>query len=1031
MFLTKEKLKNRLKEVHPNIYREKIPITGWLKKEDITKEMKLPPAVDDSWEPISTGDYWEGRDCYFWFYTELQVPNFSRSDQFALIFDFGNTGLANLGGFESLLFIDDSPYQGVDTYHQETFLDYEKHSGKKISLSFKAWSGLEGGGPKESQKHLFNSADCAYLDSPTKDFFYLSDNLLETIETLGDKSPEVPNYLRILNHAWNLVDLTEKGSEDFYRTINEANDYLQEKITTIPKQTPVTISAIGHTHIDVAWLWRLKHTREKAARSFSTVLKLMEEYPEYTFLQTQPQIYAYIKEDYPELYERIKQRVAEGRWEVDGAMWLESDCNIPSGESLVRQILLGKQFIKEEFGRESKYLWLPDVFGYSWALPQILKKSGIDTFMTTKISWSQYNQMPHDTFNWRGIDGTEILTHFITTPEPQRLGDPSFSVRYTYNGFLQPLVVNGTYENYHDKEVNQELLLAYGYGDGGGGVNRVMLENRRQMDKIASLPNVKMTRADDYFERLHQTVNETDSYVHTWDGELYLEYHRGTYTSEGRNKKYNRKLELLLRNTEIIHSLEKTNGKHYPKNELKEIWKILARNQFHDIIPGSSIEEVYQDSTIEYETALKNLTALVALPNEEDVNISFFNTTNWERSEWLKLPEKMKTAIVIDENEQPLKLLDLHDGRYVWLEKMAPLHRKNYQIQQSNQSDSLPVIQKMNQLETAIYIIEWNQEGHLTRIFDKKAQREVLAEGALGNQLQIFEDKPLEFDAWDIDLFYQQKMKVLSADTIRVLVNREEAIEVEFIYHFGKSIIKQVMRVFNDSRRIDFITTVDWEARQCLLKAAFPVSVRSTEATYDIQYGNVKRPTHWNTSWDQAKFETVGHQWADLSETNYGVSLLNDCKYGYDIKDNVLRLSLLKGAIFPNPVADIGHHEFTYSLYPHEGTVLESATILNAWQLNDPIMLLAETAEQSKPLFEFYGDSRFMIDAIKEAEDGSGIILRIHDYSGGRQQLEITPTFNFSAVFETNLMEEVEEPEVELSTVTLYPYEVKTLLFKN
>lgn len=1029
MFFTKDKILKRIEELHPFIYRNRKPILNWKMQEDPTKELKYPSELLDNWQPIQAGDNWEGRDSYYWFKTDFDVPAFGEDERFAMIFDFGKTGLANLGGFESLLFIDGKPYQGVDTFHKETFLKYDIHSGKTISLVFKAWSGLEAGGPERVQKHLFEYADYAILDEPMKELYYLADNLLGTLVALGDEAAETAIYTRILNTAFNFVDFSYPGSEEFYQSTAKAWEYLEAEVQKLPKNSPVTVDVVGHTHIDVAWLWRLKHTREKAARSFSTVLRLMDEYPEYIFLQTQPQIYEYIKEDYPEIFAKIKERVAEGRWEIEGAMWLEADCNIPSGEALVRQIMLGKNFIKTEFNKDSKYLWLPDVFGYSWALPQILKKSGIDTFMTTKISWNQYNQMPHDTFNWRGIDGTEILTHFITTPEPGRLGDPSFYTRYTYNGFLQPNVIKGIYDNYHDKELNQDLLLAYGYGDGGGGVNRVMLENRRQMDKIAGLPNVKTSSAGDYFDRLHDTVESSEDYVHLWDGELYLEYHRGTYTSQAKNKNFNRRLELSLRNAEVINVARKLeNQTEYPAKDLKDAWKVLARNQFHDIIPGSSIKEVYEDSDIEYQDALDSVAEIMNLHCEDDNQFRVYNTTGWNRTEWLKLPEELHGKIILDEQDVPQAVTTTHDGSYLYVEDLASLSSRVYKVAGSAEVSTNKQVTN-NEVETEFYVVKWSEEGYLLSLYDKVAQREILAPGAKGNQLILFEDKPLEFDAWDIDIFYNQKGKELKATAAKVMTANEEVTEITFEYEFCKSTLQQVMRIFANSRRIDFVTKVDWQERQQLLKVAFPVDVRATEATYDIQYGNVKRPTHWNTSWDMAKFETVAHHWADLSEFNYGISLLNDCKYGYDIKDNTMRLTLLKGAVYPNPEADLGEHEFTYSIYPHDGAFLETEMIQAAWALNDPLLVGNEDL-LAKPLFTFSGNDYVEIDAIKEAEDKSGIVLRIHDYSGGRQEIAIKPTFEFTSVSETNLMEEKMDSEINLDKVTLAPFEVKTLYFQ-
>lgn len=401
----------------------------------------------------------------------------------------------------------------MDSNHQEVFLE-DGAAGRELDFTFRLWSGLNGDGQLIPQEHKIKRAELAYLDESADNLYYTGRAALGTIKQLPDSQIQKHELLADLNKAFNLLDWSRPGSAAFYASVQEAESSLLADLSRLEQEHPVTVTAIGHTHIDVAWLWRLTHTREKAARSFSTVLRLMKEFPEYIFLQTQPQLYAYIKQDYPEIYQEIKQRVEEGRWEAGGAMWLEADCNLTSGESLVRQILYGTKFFREEFGVDCKYLWLPDVFGYSWALPQILRKSGIDTFMTTKISWSQYNRMPHDTFQWRGIDGSEVLTHFITTPE----GPESGAWYYTYNGLIEPFSVQGIWEQYRDKNLNRELLLSYGYGDGGGGVNREMLEMRRRLDSMPGLPQVKTGRAAEYFERLHETIDATEEYVHTWDG---------------------------------------------------------------------------------------------------------------------------------------------------------------------------------------------------------------------------------------------------------------------------------------------------------------------------------------------------------------------------------------------------------------------------------------------------------------------------------------------------------------------------------
>ena len=600
MFLTERKLDRRITEIREYSYRDVKNLEEFAVCEDTQGVVNPVVPVDFSgWDTIHTGDCWSGRDRYLWMHKEITIPEEWKGRRVVGVFDFGNTGAGNNSGFEAMCYINEKPYQGVDVNHKEVFFPEELY-GTTFSLTFRLWSGLEGGGVPREQEHRINRADLACLDEQVDDFYYLGMLTLDTVQNLEDGNPIKYDLRNALDEACLLIDWSYPGSDAFYESVHKADTLLNEKIDAMDKQSLVKVKCVGHTHIDMAWLWRLKHTHEKASRSFSTVLRMMEMFPEYIFLQTQPQLYEYIKEDFPEIYAEIKKRVEEGRWEVDGGMWVEADCNLTSGESLTRQILIGSKFIKDEFGKEVEYLWLPDVFGYSWALPQILKKSGIDMFMTTKISWNQFNRMPHDTFRWKGMDGSEVLTHFITTPEPWNEPGSWF---YTYNGLLTAKTVKGVWDAYSEKEMNKELLISYGYGDGGGGVNRDLLERRRRINKIPGLPSLETSTAGEYFKDLKETVKNTDKYVHTWDGELYLEYHRGTYTSQGYNKRMNRKMELLYRRAEWLSAMQaarKGDLSLAEQEALTEGWKLILTNQFHDIIPGSSIHEVYEDSRKDY-----------------------------------------------------------------------------------------------------------------------------------------------------------------------------------------------------------------------------------------------------------------------------------------------------------------------------------------------------------------------------------------------------------------------------------------------
>ncbi|OBZ09490.1 alpha-mannosidase [Bacillus sp. FJAT-26390] len=1043
MFFLEDKIKARLDEMEPLRYRDGVKIPEFRFLEDEKGEIgTFPPNDEEAWSIIETGSRWEGRDKYAWLSCEVDIPKCWTGKKLVGRFDFGKTDEGTNSGFESLLFLHGQPYQGVDANHKEVFLPVQE-AGNKLRLDFRLWSGLEGGGPKTVQAHRLKMAEISWLDESADDYYYTVKAALETVLVLPAVQPERHQLLKAIDRSLREVEWQNRESEDFYRSIDAALTILKEELGRIEKHSRITVTCVGHTHIDVAWLWRLKHTREKIARSFSTVLRLMEQYPDYVFLQTQPQLYAYIKEDYPEIYARIRERVAEGRWEAAGGMWLEADCNIPSGESLVRQVLFGTRFLEDEFGKACTYLWLPDVFGYSWALPQILKKSGIDRFMTTKISWNQFNRIPHDTFTWRGMDGSEIMAHFITTPEP---GHGKDSWMYTYNGRLTAYEAYHIWDNYRDKEINEELLLSYGYGDGGGGVNREMLEMRRRLDEMPGLPHVKTGTAGDYFERLKETIDETTQYVHTWDGELYLEYHRGTYTSQANVKRMNRKLELGYREGEWLSafaSLLEGNWGKYAQQQINDGWRIILRNQFHDIIPGSSIQEVYEDAAAEYGEAQALISDVrseaLRLMTDADANsYTVFNGSTWEREDLLEIESPAHgSGVWID---QEGKELAAHKGQEGWsvLVKVPAMGYTQIRFipKPAEGSQTTCFAFTESGLETPFYKMAWNEQGQLTNIWDKELRRNVLKKDGRGNVLRVFEDKPLAFDAWDIDIFYKEKMKEVTAlESAELLESGPLYAIVRFRWTYNRSSLVQDMKVYSQNRRIDFVTNVDWQEQSQLLKAAFEVDVRSTEATYDIQYGNVKRPTHWNTSWDLARFEVVGHQWADLSERGFGVSLLNDCKYGYDIKDNVLSLSLIKSANFPDPEQDIGLHQFTYSLLPHKGDWYEGGTVAAAWNLNNPLTSHPGTASHTpKSLFKLSADG-VMIDAVKKAEDEDMVIIRLHDYSGSRSEMTIESDLDIVSWQECNLMEKpIGELNLGPAIATAFtPYEIKTfaVVFKE
>ncbi|WP_082397654.1 alpha-mannosidase [Lacticaseibacillus camelliae] len=792
------------------------------------------------------------------------------------------------------------------------------------------------------------------------------------------------------------------------------------------------VDAIGQTHIDVAWLWRYRHTREKARRSFATALRLMDRYPDFKFFYSTPQVHKFVEEDDPEMFKQIQARAAEGRWEPDGGTWLEPDTNLPSGEALVRQFLYGTRYFEEKFHHKQTVMWLPDVFGYSYALPQIMRGFGIQRFVTIKISWNDTNRMPHDLFMWTGLDGSRVLTQFLTTVERTEDYSQSKVWNYTYNGEISPHVVMGSYHEYKDKDKSNVLLMPYGFGDGGGGPTKEMIENLHVIDKLPGLPHAKNKTVADFFSDLEQSVKDNEETYPEWNGELYLEFHRGTYTSQAKTKRNNRKLELALRRAEILATtalVEK--GTPYPKKAFDRAWEILLRNQFHDVLPGSAIGEAYEDVDKLYAEAFDLVAKIIADRTTETTGIELSNPLLGATTQAF-VPEKrqgeFKTAdgTAVEAKRQGAGYL-LPDVTVPAFGTTALTFTPTGEAPAAMQSNA-------NQIETPHYLVKWNAAGQLTSVFDKDNDREAIKTGGLGNVLTVYEDRPTSFSNWNIDADYPEKSRVLSAESITTY-QEDAGYRVVFKYQFDQSTVTQTLILANESRRLDFKTTADWHQHELLLRTSFDLNVLTDQATYDIQFGNIQRSVARNTSWEQAKFEVVGHQWADMSQRNFGVALLNDCKYGYAATDRGLSLSLIKCGVYPDTDADQGLHEFTYSLLPHRGDFIEGQVAEEAAKLNDPVVVRQHAASGLKPLFTFANADAVQVDAIKASEDGNAVILRVHNNTPGDTRFTVKPTFDFASAEQVQLDESpvaaLTAGEDETFSLILKPFEIKTVAFKR
>ena len=870
-------------------------------------------ATDIPWEKYPYGFYWGKNDTWYRFRTVLTMPEEYDGKRVRCRLLVGREGKGISINPQFLVRVNGKIVQALDANHYTFDVAVEAKAGASYEVEFEAYAGRELGNislkdsPLQFALHMYwhhDESEKLYFD-------------LEAAKKAAEMYPE-DNYYRIkietyLTNALNMLDCRQVNSEAYFASVRDAAAYMQEEFyEKCCGHEEVIANCIGHTHIDVAWKWRLEQTRAKAVRSFSTELALLEEYPEHRFTSSQPQLYQFVKEDCPEIYEQIKERVKEGRWEVEGAMWLEADCNLCSGESLVRQILHGKRFMKDEFGVDSKVLWLPDVFGYSAALPQILQKTGVDTFVTSKIHWNDTNHLPYDTFMWKGIDGSEVLAQFITAGTGNaKLNEPG-KYYSTYNAVLAPIAVAKGWEIYQQKDINNEIMVSFGYGDGGGGVTRDMIEmNRRLSHGIPGTPKTRITNITDTVARIKSKIKGKK--VPKWFGELYLEFHRGTYTSIAKNKRYNRKSEFLLAFNEAVSLANKQLlGGKYPKKELYDSWQTVLLNQFHDIIPGSSIREVYEDSEEQYlaliaqnekssDEAIQNLAA-----NVSEAGIFVYNPTGTSQNGLVEVDGVKYFAQ--DVPAYGWKVLTVEDLSNI------PAGCQNDACAQ----DMLEV--SAEHMENAFFAIDLDEKGHFTRLYDKKNDREVLTAGERGNVLQAFDDHPPVYDNWELSVYHKEIMwEIDDVQSVEVVEETAVSASLKIVRRFLNSTITQIITIYKDIPRIDFDTAADWHEQHIFVKVAFPVDILSDKATYEIQYGAVERPAHMNTSWDSAKFEVCAHKWADFGEAGYGVALMNDCKYGYDIHDGVMCMSLIKCGTNPNPVADQGEHVFKYSLMPHNG----------------------------------------------------------------------------------------------------------------
>ncbi len=786
-----------------------------------------------------------------------------------------------------------------------------------------------------------------------------------------------------LNRFCNEVDEEERA------TWPAAREILRGLLRHVNAAHTHELSAIGHAHIDTAWLWPLAETTRKCIRSFSTAVSYMDRYPEYRFACSQAYQYADMMKSNPDLYQRIAQKVQSGQFIPVGGTWIEPDCNLPSGESLCRQFLLGQRFFERQFGRRCEEFWNPDVFGYNGQLPQIMRLSGIKRFLTQKLSWNRFTAPMHHTFFWEGIDGSRVLAHF----------PPS----NTYNADCSIAELRKQVRNYKDNDRSSHGYYLFGYGDGGGGPTPAMLEALRRTRDLQGVPRCAIRSPGEFFSLLEQESQGFSTVV----GELYFEMHRGTYTTQARTKRGNRRCEFLLHEVEFLAAVASRRGVAYPAAELQQLWEVVLLHQFHDILPGSSITLVYEDTHRAHDQVLGKASELrhaaaaaVAGPGG---SLTPINTLGAARSEVAQQP----------------------DGTLVFVE--APSLGLG---QVRNCTDRVVVIEgETITLENAVLRAVISKDGSLRSLLHKPTGREALS--GQGNALILYDDRPTQYDAWDVDPYHLEKSRPAAA-AHACRVTRREALraEVTFERKVGRSSsMTQVVRLEAQSPRLEFHNTVDWNESNTMLKAAFPLSVRNMNATYEMQFGAVERPTHFNDPAAVGKYEVPAHRWADLSEFGFGVALLNDCKYGYSTHGNMMHLSLLRSPQSPDPSADRGRHEFAYALMPHAGDWRSGGVVAEALRFNVPVLWAQGSPAAPRSFFEV-DHASVMIDTVKQAEDSSAVVVRMYECHGGRGRATLRTTLPATQAAWCNVLEDVTGPATVRNGQVEFefgPYQILTL----
>ncbi|KAJ3157029.1 Alpha-mannosidase 2C1 [Geranomyces variabilis] len=977
------------------------------------KRISFAEAIKGKFTPVKVGHILEPVWSTHWFNVKIKIPPVLAGKEVDLVFDPGCEGL--------IWSADGEPLMGLTGANNgDRHVDFRlsnKASGNEtvelhIEVSCNGMFGAGAGGngsiqpPEAGRKYTLQTCELRANNKLARDV----QRDLDVIFSIGQELPKDSQASCDAIYAANAV--VNAFRYDDLSTLEECKrittEFLAARANTGYAQHVIT--AVGNCHIDTAWLWPYDETKRKCARSWATQCGLLEEYPEYTFAASQAQQFEWTEQLYPKLFERIKKLAKTGKFIPIGGTWVEMDCNIPSGEALCRQFLYGQRYFEKTFGERSKVFWLPDTFGYSCQLPQIIHDADMKYFFTQKLSWNNINKFPHTSFMWTGLDGTSVLTHFSPVDT------------YTSQASVRDVVF--AVQNNKDKSYSNKSLLLYGNGDGGGGPLVPMLERLRRMSRVEGLPAVvKMDTPNAFYEDLETTSKD----LVTWKGELYLEFHRGTYTSHARVKQFNRLSELLLRKIEILSALCVASGakdyKH-PKEELDRLWKLCLLNQFHDVLPGSSIGMVYVDAIKFYEdiaasgaaladAAFRKLIDVTGSTGSGTANASVvFNPLSWTR------PAQVIEVPLATSNATTFQQLSACGTKGLQLIGPVPGYAIEKSLFDQATHGNAPTVQMGDEtivVSNEHLVLTFDKHGRILSLLDRaENNREAIAPGFAANIFRLYEDVPLFWDAWDVEVYHLEKGWDAGVGKLSLIENGPLRVVLEVKHPLtATSTLTQKIILSTGSKRVEFENHVVWNENRRILKVEFPVNVDNDYATYETQFGFIRRPTHYNTSWDLARFEVCAHKWVDLSECGYGVALLNESKYGFAVHNNVISMSILRAPKAPDANCDIGEHTFSYALYPHKGSLTESKVVQAAYEFNVPLIagIPASPIELSPCQFFKVDTDNLVLDTVKVAEDGDGLVLRLYESCGGRgvAKLSIHPKLKFDPAHFCNVLEDVQE----------------------